>query len=132
VRDVQEHFLSGIKKEGRISLTELISKYGGEVDVKNTPSDKNLVKRQLDQLARSGQIEFRREGRELVAESARTESAEELAAQAKPVFEMPPMELDVVRAYARQVEDFARTLLDQVSTLVRMIERAERFEKEDQ
>jgi hypothetical protein len=128
VRDVQEHFLSGIKREGRISLTDLISKYGSQVDVKNTPSDKNLVKRQLDQLARSGQIEFRREGRELVAESSSRPSAEELAAQAKQL-ELPPTELDVVRAYARQVEDFARTLQEQVTTLVRMIERAEQAEK---
>jgi hypothetical protein len=128
VREVQEHFLTGIKKEGRISLSDLISKYGSQVDVKNTPSDKNLVKRQLDQLARSGQIEFRREGRELVAESASRPSPEELAAMAKPP-ELPPMELDVVRAYARQVEDFASTLLQQVTTLVRMVERVERPDK---
>jgi hypothetical protein len=120
VKKLQERFLQAVRDEGRISLTGLIMKYGPEVEVKNTPSDKNLVKRQMDQLAARGEIEFRREGRELIAlapEKYRTVGG--LAAAS-----FPPTDLNVIKAYAVQLEEFSRTLQAQISTLVRMIEKS--------
>ena len=93
--------------------------------MQNTASDKNLVKRQLDQLAREGALELRRDGRDLVARGvARRPPAPEAA----PVAETRHTadDLDVIRAYARQLEEFSRTLQDQISTLVRMVEKAAR------
>ena len=67
IQKIRDHFLGAVLEEGKISLTELVSKYGSEINVQNTASDKNLVKRQLDQLAREGALELRRDGRDLVA-----------------------------------------------------------------
>lgn len=119
VKKLQERFLQAVRDEGRISLTGLIMKYGPEVEVKNSASDKNLVKRQMDQLAARGEIEFHREGRELIAlapEKYRTAGG--LAAS------FPPTDLNVIKAYAVQLEEFSRTLQAQISTLVRMIEKS--------
>jgi hypothetical protein len=127
VKRLQDHFLQAIQREGRLSLSGLISKYGPEVEVRNTASDKNLVKRQLDQLASRGDIEFRREGRELIAQSIPEgklhdeEIMEELASG-----RFGPVDLTVIRAYAVQVEEFSRTLQEQIATLVRMVEKAAR------
>jgi len=94
-------------------------KYGPEVDVKNTPSDKNLIKRQMDQLAARGEIEFRREGRELIALAP-----EKYRAAGGLATSFPPTDLNVIKAYAIQLEEFSRTLQSQISTLVRMIEKS--------
>lgn len=128
VRRVQEYFVQAIRGEGKITLTELIVKYGGEVGVKNTPTDKNLVKRQLDRAAQEGKILFQREGRDLVAR-ARVEETAAPAAEttAPPVLELPKgssTDLAVIRAYALQLEEFSRILQEQISTLVRMVEKA--------
>jgi len=128
VKRLQQHFLHAVQQEGKISLSGLISKYGPEVEVQDTASDKNLVKRQLDQLAAEGEIEFRRAGRELIAhvpsqpaKSETTEPADVDSLSAGPGY---PVDLAVIRAFAVQLEEFSRTLQEQISTLVRMVEKA--------
>ena len=125
IQKVRDHFLGAVLGEGKISLTELVAKYGSEINVRNTASDKNLVKRQLDQLSREGALELRRDGRDLVA---RASEDRQPTVEATPAAEThhTPDDLDVIRAYARQLEEFSRTLQDQVSTLVRMVEKAAR------
>ncbi len=125
IQKVRDHFLGAVLGEGKISLTELVSRYGSEINVQNTASDKNLVKRQLDQLAREGAIELRRDGRDLVAEHRKNGHS---TAEPAPVAETlhASDDLDVIRAFARQLEEFSRTLQDQISTLVRMVEKAAR------
>jgi hypothetical protein len=123
---LQDHFLQAIEQEGKVSLTALISKYGPEVDVRNTASDKNLVKRQLDQLAGTGDIEFRREGRELIAQSVPEAADDEAIMAEMAAMRVGPVDLAVIRAYAVQVEEFSRTLQEQIATLVRMVEKAAR------
>jgi hypothetical protein len=126
VKRLQDHFLQAIEQEGKVSLTALISKYGPEVDVRNTASDKNLVKRQLDQLAGTGDIEFRREGRELIAQSVPEAADDEAIMAEMAAMRVGPVDLAVIRAYAVQVEEFSRTLQEQIATLVRMVEKAAR------
>ena len=125
IQKIRDHFLGAVLEEGKISLTELVSKYGSEINVQNTASDKNLVKRQLDQLAREGALELRRDGRDLVARAGENGQP---TAEAAPVVETRHTtdDLDVIRAFARQLEEFSRTLQDQISTLVRMVEKAAR------
>ena len=125
IQKVRDHFLGAVLGEGKISLTELVAKYGSEINVQNTASDKNLVKRQLDQLAREGVLELRRDGRDLVARASQDGHP---APEAAPAAETRHTadDLDVIRAYARQLEEFSRTLQDQISTLVRMVEKAAR------
>ena len=125
IQKVRDHFLGAVLEEGKISLTELVAKYGSEIKVQNTASDKNLVKRQLDQLAREGALELRRDGRDLVAwvsKDGHTTPQVAPAAETRHTSD----DLDVIRAYARQLEEFSRTLQDQISTLVRMVEKAAR------
>jgi hypothetical protein len=131
VKKLQQHFLQAIQQEGRISLSGLVEKFGAEMDVKNTPSDKNLVKRQMDQLAAEGEIEFYRAGRELIAQMpsqpAKSENAEEHAPPAPSADSFQSSaDLAVIRAFAVQLEEFSRTLHEQISTLVRMVEKASR------
>ena len=111
--------------KGKISLTDLVAKYGSEISVQNTASDKNLVKRQLDELAREGALGLQRDGRDLVA---RVLEDGRPTTDTVPAAETPRTgdDLDVIRAYARQLEEFSRTLQDQISTLVRMVEKAAR------
>ncbi|MFB3906385.1 MAG: hypothetical protein ACE15E_23320 [Acidobacteriota bacterium] len=129
MKKLQQHFLQGVRQEGRISLSGLIEKYGPEVDVRNTPSDKNLVKRQMDQLAAEGEIQFYRVGRELIAQIPQAKSAgaegqpQPAASTGSP---KSPNDLAVIRAFALQLEEFSRTLQEQISTLVRMVEKASR------
>ncbi len=127
VKKIQERFLEAVQREGRISLTDLISKYGPELDVRNTPSDKNLVKRQLDQLDRNGEIDFRREGRELIAHRKVEETAPEetLAAEAASPPPPTPPDLAVIKTFALQLGEFAKSLHEQIETLVRMVENVE-------
>jgi len=131
VKKLQAHFLQAVQQEGRISLSGLIEKYGTEVDVKNSPSDKNLVKRQMDQLAAEGEIEFHRAGRELIAQMpSRPAKSEDSEEQTLPVSStdswQSSAELAVIRAFAVQLEEFSKTLQEQISTLVRMVEKASR------
>jgi len=130
VKKLQAHFLEAVQQEGRISLSGLIEKYGADVDVKNSPSDKNLVKRQMDQLAAEGEIEFHRAGRELIAQMpSQPQKREESEQQAAPVPVtdwQSSSELAVIRAFAVQLEEFSRTLQEQISTLVRMVDKASR------
>ncbi len=130
VKRLQEHFLKAVQQEGKISLSGLIEKYGAEADVKNTPSDKNLVKRQMDQLADEGKIEFVRAGRELIAQMpsqpTKSADAQEQALASSTGGRQSSSDLAVIRAFAVQLEEFSRTLQEQISTLVRMVEKASR------
>ncbi|HXK62204.1 MAG TPA: hypothetical protein PLP42_20145 [Acidobacteriota bacterium] len=130
VKRLQEHFFRAVQQEGRISLSNLIAKYGSEVDVHSSASDKNLVKRQMDQLAAQGQIEFHRAGRELIAQlpgrSEKSQTQNSAMAASSPADLTSPVDLAVIRAFAVQVEEFSRTLQEQISTLVRMVEKASR------
>ncbi len=132
MKRLQEHFLRAVQQEGKISLSGLIEKYGAEVDVKNSASDKNLVKRQMDQLAALGEIEFHRAGRELIAQmpsrpAKGEEQGEQLARGASTgSSQSGAADLLVIRAFAVQLEEFSRTLQEQISTLVRMVEKASR------
>jgi hypothetical protein len=127
VKRLQEHFVQAINREGKITLTDLIAKYGGEISVKDTPTDKNLVKRQLDRAAKNGQILFHREGRNLVAQPLRKAPpapVEVVSVLTPEVPQEPPLNLTVIRSYARQLEEVSRSLQEQISTLVRMVEKA--------
>jgi len=131
VKKLQEHFLQAVQQEERISLSGIIEKYGAAVDVKNSPSDKNLVKRQMDQLAAEGKIEFHRAGRELIAQMP-AQAAKILDTDEEPL-PVPstgpwqgPADLIVIRAFAVQLEEFSKTLQEQIATLVRMVEKASR------
>lgn len=142
IQRLRDDFLKAIQKEGKITLTNLIQQYGAPLGVKNTPSDKNLVKRQLDRLVKEGLIQFRRQGRDLVAQAdgkgetpkarpktgkpAAKKTAEAAPAAARPAASSRPADLEVIRAYARQLEEFSRTLQDHIRTLVRMVEKAGR------
>ena len=125
IQRVRDHFLGAVLNEGKISLTDLIAKYGSEINVQNTAIDKNLVKRQLDELAREGMLGLQRDGRDLVA---RVLGNGQPSTDTAAAVETPRTggDLDVIRAYARQLEEFSRTLQDQISTLVRMVEKAAR------
>ena len=131
MKKLQDHFLRAVQQEGKISLSGLIEKYGADVDVKNSPSDKNLVKRQMDQLASQGEIEFHRAGRELIAQMPALpgkdeEPKEQLGRGGSGNTPASPADLTVIRAFAVQLEEFSRTLQEQISTLVRMVEKASR------
>lgn len=137
-----------VKKEGRISLTDLVKLYGASMGLKDTISDKALAKRQLDLLASTGDIEFQRDGRDLVAEHKpppqpapppqqfiytprpaqktvppppATPAPQEDTPEATPSSTTPNLELQAIRAYAEQVQALATTLQQQVETLVRMV-----------
>lgn len=164
IEKLRGKILKIVKREGRISLTNLVRHYGSSIGIRNTPSDKNLCKRQLDILAKTTNIVFGRNGRDLYAQWVGEEepAIQEVgvpaelerppaAAISMPVNEPapppavpaqaeaetpveapapPPMpdlskaELKAIVAYARQVEAFAKTLQDQVATLVAMVNRA--------
>ncbi len=131
-----------IAREKRISLTELVEKHGGSIGVRNSPSDKNLLKRQLDLLAKGGDLDFKRAGRDLIATAAPgtaaasapapvaapaptpAKAAPSPAPQVAAAPRISESELQVIKAYAQQVEEFAKTLQRQIATLVRMVERA--------
>ncbi len=116
IRQIREQLHVTVEDAGTITLSQLVGKHGGKIGVKNTPSDKNLVKKQLDQLAKDGKIEFVKMGRDLVAKA--------LTANGDGGVPEGPLDLAVIRAYAVQVEEFAKTLQGQIRTLVRMVEKA--------
>ncbi|HSR69333.1 MAG TPA: hypothetical protein VLU25_15465 [Acidobacteriota bacterium] len=137
IEKLRNKILKIVKREKEITLTSLVRQYGASIGIRNTPSDKNLAKRQLDILAKGPDVEFNRQGRDLVARyegqeekpaEAASESGE--AAAPTPVAEalaegnVPAVELDVIQAYARQVEEFSKALQKQIATLVRMVDRA--------
>lgn len=130
IRRIREQLLKAVRSEGTVSLTHLVDKYGSQVGVKNTPSDKNLVKRQLDQLAKEGSLQFERKGRDLVASIGPLKGAEPVRGRvlASPAAApaAPGAELDVLKAYALQLEEFSKTLQEQISGLVRLIEKSPR------
>ncbi|MEE8586678.1 MAG: hypothetical protein V3T83_17695 [Acidobacteriota bacterium] len=129
-----------MKKEGRISLTDLVGLYGASIGIKDTLSDKSLAKRQLDILAQEKAIIFRRDGRDLVAAAkpspqppttpappaAPTAEPVEQAESAQPAEEVQSPELQAIKAYAQQLEAFAETVQQQVSNLVKMVETAQK------
>lgn len=124
IRKIREEVLATVNRVGQITLSQLVGEHGENIGVKDTPSDKNLVKKQLDRLARQNQLEFVKMGRDLVA---KPNPAEETSKAAEVLGSEPPAagnDLSVIRAYAVQVEEFAKTLQGQIRTLVRMVEKA--------
>ena len=115
IRQIRDQVKSMVDKHGELTLSQLVGRYGNLLGVRDTPSDKNLVKKQLDRLSSSGEIDFTKVGRDLVAKS-QSEVAEE---------PQGPPSLSALRTYARQVEEFAKTLQNQVKTLVRMVENVQ-------
>ncbi|MFQ5738042.1 MAG: hypothetical protein ACE5JX_03445 [Acidobacteriota bacterium] len=133
IRNIREQLLIAVEQDGKVTLSQLVARHGIKIGVKNTPSDRNLVKKQLDQLAQTNQIQFGKVGRDLVAQSRtqRPETAVKsppvVAAAAPapaPVQQVPPANLSAIRAYAVQLEEFAKTLTAEIQTLVRMVEKA--------
>ncbi|HSR51525.1 MAG TPA: hypothetical protein VLV83_11900 [Acidobacteriota bacterium] len=138
IEKLRNKILKIVKREKDITLTNLVRQYGASIGIRNTPSDKNLAKRQLDILAKGPDIQFNRQGRDLVAQykgeeekpAEAAESRESAEGAPTPVAEalaegnVPAVELDVIKAYARQVEEFSKTLQRQIATLVRMVDRA--------
>lgn len=116
IRKIRELLHETVEGAGTITLSQLVGKHGGRIGVRNTPSDKNLVKKQLDQLAKEDKIEFVKIGRDLVAKAKESNGDADLPEG--------PLDLGVIRAYAVQVEEFAKTLQGQIRTLVRMVEKA--------
>ena len=138
IEKLRNNILKVVQTEGRITLTDLVRQYGTSIGIRDTPSDKNLAKRQLDILAKGDRVNFRRSGRDLVAEYRAPEEEKPVeapvaapeapgdGAPAAPTGTGGGDELDVIKAYALQVEEFSKSLQRQVSTLVRMVERATR------
>lgn len=122
IRAIREQVLETVNSKGQITLSQLVGEHGEEIGVKNTPSDKNLVKKQLDRLAKSEKINFVKMGRDLVAQAIEPETAGAAGELSDNGFEKA--DLSVIRAYAVQVEEFAKTLQGQIRTLVRMVEKA--------
>lgn len=148
IEKIRARLQEAVKKEGRISLTDLVGMYGASIGIKETISDKALAKRQLDLLASTGDIEFQRDGRDLVAEykppprpaprpqqplytTRPAEKAEppppampapqEDTAEATPSPTAPNLELQAIKAYAKQVHALAETLQQQVNVLTEML-----------
>jgi len=125
IRKIREQLLETVNSVGRITLSQLVGEHGAKIGVKDTPSDKNLVKKQLDLLAKGSEIEFVKVGRDLVANPMPEESAGSGSNGSEGGLDMMvPTDLSVIRAYAVQVEEFAKTLQTQIRTLVRMVEKA--------
>ncbi len=122
IRKIREQLLETVNSVGRITLSQLVGEHGAKIGVKDTPSDKNLVKKQLDLLAKGDEIEFVKVGRDLVANPMPEESPGTGDGDAANL--LIPTDLSVIRAYAVQVEEFAKTLQAQIRTLVRMVEKA--------
>ena len=172
ISKLRNKLLEAVKKEGRITLTDLVGLYGLDIDIRDTISDRNLAKRQLDILAHANEIQFSREGRDLVAtaptpkpepapvpipatppptpsEPAATPPTTEPAAKPEPAPAPSPApapqpleaasepskpapelrehpELEAIKAYGKQLEAFSKTLLQQINTLVKMLETAKK------
>ena len=130
IRRLREYFFRIVTKEGPITLSQLMASHAGEMGINDTPSGKNLVKRQLSLLAEANQIEFRRQSRDLLAGPLRARLARRLASpppSSQPEKASPPGQqvgqLEALRAYAQTLESFSKTLQNQVSVLVKMVEK---------
>ncbi len=124
IRKIREQLLETVNSVGRITLSQLVGEHGAKIGVKDTPSDKNLVKKQLDLLAKNDEIEFVKVGRDLVANPMPEETPGAGDGSEAALNMLIPTDLSVIRAYAVQVEEFAKTLQTQIRTLVRMVEKA--------
>ncbi len=121
IRVIREGLLKTVNAAETVTLSQLVSDHGSTIGVRNTPSDKNLVKKQLDRLAKSGQIEFVKVGRDLVA---RTPSASSQEGELALASSNGRPNLAVIRSYAILLEEVAKTLQGQIRTLIRMVEKA--------
>ncbi len=146
IRKLRSDLREIVKRERRITLTDLVRDHGAAIGIRDTVSDKNLVKRQLDILASGNDCRFQREGRDLVASwrekptpapaptpPAAAPAAEPApeptpppAAEPAPAAAAPSADLAAIRVYAQQVEAFAKTLQHQLETLAEMLDRATR------
>lgn len=139
---LRSKMLKIVQRESEITLTSLVRQYGASIGIRDTPSDKNLAKRQLDVLAKNGSIEFNRFGRDLVAKAAApagVQAAPHYAAPAAaqavaPVVQAPAAgglaahaatpELQAIRAYANQMGELSNALQQQLQILVRMVDQS--------
>ena len=140
IRKLRGKLLETVQNEGRITLTDLVALYGPSIGIRDTISDKGLAKRQLDILAREKAILFRRDGRDLVAAAKPspqppTTPAPALAPTTKPAQQPTPAEpvqanqtpeLQALKAYAQHIEAFAEALKQQVTSLVKMVDTAQK------
>jgi hypothetical protein len=101
-----------------------VSDFGLEIGVRDTPSDRNLVRKQLECLAELGTVDLGKAGRNLVVRAADGHGGESDASDSQQLSRR--VQLAAVKAYAIQLEEFARTLQDQIRALVRMVERIDR------
>jgi len=124
IRNIREQILDLVRQKGRLTLSELMDDYADKIGVRKTASDRHLVKRQLKQLAGEGCVEFVKMGRHLVVRNRLLTEAESKGAGAKSEAHGPSPELEAIRAYAIQLEQFARSLQEQIGTLVRMVDKA--------
>lgn len=143
IEKLRSKMLKIVQRESEITLTNLVRQYGASIGIRDTPSDKNLAKRQLDVLAKDGNIEFNRLGRDLVAKAS-APAGEAAAPQyeapaagpqavAAPTLQIPAApaaasatttpELQAIRAYAQQMEAFSKSLQQQLEILIRMVQQ---------
>lgn len=127
LNQIRDCLLELVRTKGRMSLSELIEEYAEELCVRNTPSDRSLLKRQLEHLDQKGLLDFVKVGRSLVARNKpdiRAGIVEEISREPFARSAGMPPELAAIRAYALQLEEFSRALQEQIGVLVRMIEKA--------
>ena len=133
IQDIKSKALETVQNRGTVTLSQLISDHGTALGIRDTVSDRQLLKRQLFTLADEGQIRFSKKGSHLVARSKarrgrRSGAIPEVAspvsgeARAEPVVAVSGRpELEAIKAYAAQLEELARTLNDQIARLAKMI-----------
>jgi hypothetical protein len=101
-----------------------VSDFGLEIGVRDTPSDRNLVRKQLECLAELGTVDLGKAGRNLVVRAPEGHGGESDASDSQQLSRR--VQLAAVKAYTIQLEEFAKTLQDQIRALVRMVERIDR------
>ena len=138
IHKIRNKALQTILDQGTITLSQLIVGHGEQLEVRDTPSDRHLLRKQLAALDAEGKIQFSRQGRDLVARSsagleATSGVVPELASATAPggvrvqltVSGLPENpELEAIKAYAGQLEALGQILNDQIARLVRMIQES--------
>lgn len=116
VRAVRKRLLEVLAKHTQLSLSQIME-FGDEIGVRDTPSDRSLVKKQLDYLEELGSIELSKVGRNWIARLV-------TPARNTPAVAVSGPELEAIKAYALQLEQFAKALQEQIQIMVRMVEKA--------
>ncbi len=124
IRNIREQILDLVRQKERLTLSQLVSDHGDKFQVRNTASDRRLVKLQLSQLSDSGAIEFVKVGRNWIARNKATVGRDKTGVETDSSLGVVAPELEAIRAYAIQLEQFAKSLQEQIGNLVRMLEKA--------